>query len=624
MNSVASPQLYNGQAVKVALVNMPFAPADRPSIQCGLLKAGLQEHGWSVDVHHLNLHLAVEIGAPLYQLLSSMRTGHLLGDWLFSAAAFKSHSTIEDYYRTCPDLAETCQILGLDLKDLGDLQAVAFPALIKIWAQRWDWKAYQVIGFTSTFEQNVAALAMARAIKSSAPGSFVVMGGANFDGEMGCEFMRAFPWLDYAVIGEADLVFPELVARIARRASANDLCGVVGREGDRFFSNGLAPAIADLDSLPDPDYSDYFSALATLGRDNVLGEISVQLPVEGSRGCWWGQKHPCRFCGLNSTRRGFRVKSAQRTASEIERLIKRYQHREVEFVDTIVDPRHLNCEQFRSNISLPISIFCNVPARLSAEDLGFLRDTGVYSIQPGIESLSSRLLKLMNKGTTLLTNLRILKWARHFGLDVRWNLLTCVPGEALGDYLAQVKLLPLISHLPPPQRCGPIWLSRFSPYFEKGLEQNDRMQPHAAYGHIYPENSADLRQIAYFWEWDRKDVLPDIELKPLMAAVCAWQRAWEQPGLPSLTYIREGSILTVSDARSLNRPQNLQLPLMEAKALLACDKEPQTLLTVASACGVPASREKGLVRNALTNLLQLGLVIHEGGRFLSLVLPSDT
>jgi ribosomal peptide maturation radical SAM protein 1 len=615
-----SLQATETHAGRVALVNMPFALADRPSIQCGLLKAGLQAQGRAVDVYHLNLELAVELGARLYHLLSSMRTGHLLGDWLFAEAAFGSQGPADDYRRACPDVEETCRVLGLEFQDLQDLRAVAFPALVKLWARRWNWDAYRVVGFTSTFEQNVPAIAMARAVKDVAPGAVVVMGGANFDGDMGPEYVRAFPWLDYAIVGEADLVFPELVARIASRKSATDLRGVVGREADRFFSNGRAPAVSELDSLPEPDYSEYFATLAALGRSKAIGDAPIQLPFEGARGCWWGQKHPCRFCGLNSTRRGFRAKSAERTVSEIGRMVRRYENPDLEFVDTIVDPRHLAGVQALSGIGQPVSIFCNVPATLTPDDLRSLRGAGVHSIQPGIESLSSRLLRLMNKGTSLLTNLRLLKWASHIGMDVRWNLLTGVPGERRADYAAQLDLLPLISHLPPPQRCGPIWLSRFSPYFEQASEQEHGLRPHSAYRHIYPESSVDTRRIAYFWEWDRQDVLPKAEFTPLRAAVEAWQGAWGRSTPPTLTYFRAGDTVTVIDGRKGDDMQRFPLRGVEAEALLACDDKPRTAAALAATCTAHAMDEVG---SALARLCQLGFVVEEAGRFLTLVLPGE-
>ena len=45
-------------------------------------------------------------------------------------------------------------------------------------------------------------------------------------------------------------------------------------------------------------------------------------------------------------------------------------------------------------------------------------------IQPGIESLSDHVLKLMRKGTTALQNIQLLKWCREYGVQPEWNLLS--------------------------------------------------------------------------------------------------------------------------------------------------------------------------------------------------------
>jgi len=59
----------------------------------------------------------------------------------------------------------------------------------------------------------------------------------------------------------------------------------------------------------------------------------------------------------------------------------------------------------------------------------------VDRIQPGIESLSTRILGLMNKGCTSIQSVHLLREALARGIDVVWNFLIGVPGEKLADYL---------------------------------------------------------------------------------------------------------------------------------------------------------------------------------------------
>src|SRR5690606_13072048 len=55
--------------LRVALVCMPFASADRPSIQLGLLKSIVRAEGFGVDTLHFNLDLAARLGPLRYEQL---------------------------------------------------------------------------------------------------------------------------------------------------------------------------------------------------------------------------------------------------------------------------------------------------------------------------------------------------------------------------------------------------------------------------------------------------------------------------------------------------------------------------------------------------------------------------
>ena len=79
---------------------------------------------------------------------------------------------------------------------------------------------------------------------------------------MGAETVRQFPFVDAAVSGEADLVFPELAARVLAGGNADGLPGVRTRASvDAEFASGRftnARPVQNLDLLPYPDYTDYF------------------------------------------------------------------------------------------------------------------------------------------------------------------------------------------------------------------------------------------------------------------------------------------------------------------------------------------------------------------------------
>ena len=75
--------------------------------------------------------------------------------------------------------------------------------------------------------------------------------------------------------------------------------------------------IRDLDSLPAPNFRDYMDRV----RASPLREkIEPRLLFQTSRGCWWGAKQHCTFCGLNGQGMAYRSKSADSTFRELESL----------------------------------------------------------------------------------------------------------------------------------------------------------------------------------------------------------------------------------------------------------------------------------------------------------------
>jgi hypothetical protein len=74
-------------ALPVVLVSMPFTDPYRPSIQLELLKSVTSGEGFPVRTLHAYLDFAVRIGVRDYQILSQHR-GPMIGEWLFSVAAF--------------------------------------------------------------------------------------------------------------------------------------------------------------------------------------------------------------------------------------------------------------------------------------------------------------------------------------------------------------------------------------------------------------------------------------------------------------------------------------------------------------------------------------------------------
>ena len=69
------------------------------------------------------------------------------------------------------------------------------------------------------------------------------------------------------------------------------------------------------------DYGDY---LANLRASSLDQSIAPLLLFETSRGCWWGAKSHCTFCGLNSDSMAFNAKPAPQVLDELAQLAQRH------------------------------------------------------------------------------------------------------------------------------------------------------------------------------------------------------------------------------------------------------------------------------------------------------------
>lgn len=603
--------------IRVALVNMPFATLYRPSIGLSLLKAALERDGHQADLHYLNLTFADRIGSRLYTKICDSNPVAMLGEWIFSRSLFGPEPDREQAY--IDQVLPTFIPRGMD----GDLQRSA-PGLrdqvedyLEHCLTSVDWASYDVIGFTSVFQQSVPALSLARRLKATYPDRLIAMGGANTEGVMGHALLSAFPFLDLVCNGEGDIAFPELIRRLAHGEVLSGVPGITLQDDLYLFGETTGSPVHDMDSLPYPNYDDYFAALSAYPfREERVQD--VRFLFESSRGCWWGSKSHCKFCGLNGSTMAFRSKSAKRALAELTDLHERYKEhtRWAAAVDNIIDMSYFrDFLPALKEMGLELNMFYETKANLTREQVQLFADAGMNAVQPGIESLSSPILRLMKKGVSALQNIQVLKWCRELGVKPYWNYLYGFPGEDPAEYERLVTMLPALSHLDAPYGCGQLRLDRFSPYFNDP-ERNGivNIRPSTAYRYVYTGVRDDLLgHLAYYFEFDYADGR-DVTTyaSPLMDAVLRWKKDEGS----ELFSVGLGERLIIFDLRPLATQRTHVLTGPQQRLHAHCD----------------AIRSRGSLTSALeltpaeldtlaAPLLAHHLMIEEAGSLLSLAIP---
>jgi ribosomal peptide maturation radical SAM protein 1 len=610
-------------AMPTVLVSMPFMEDNRPSIQLGLLKAIGTAHGFPVRTLHANLDLAAQLGVDYYRALAKHR-GHQIGDWLFSLEAFGKAAPDPDD-KLLDAFADALSYLGDDPEAVRERLLRArhhdIPAYLDSLVDSVAWGEVRVVGFSSTFQQNAASFALARRLKERHPDLVTVFGGANFDGEMGRELVRTVDCVDFAVIGEGDVAFPGLLDALAAGTDPAAVPGVARRVGSEVVAAPPAPPLRQLDLLPVPDYSEYFERAEDLGVLARAGHRKVWIPVETARGCWWGAKHHCTFCGLNGTTMQFRSKSPGRVLDELAQQAGRYRSFMFEAVDNILDVDYLT-KLFPALIDsgADYDMFYEVKANLSRQQLKLLAQGGVKHIQPGLESLSTNVLRLMRKGVRAAQNINLLRWARYYDIDVAWNILWGFPGETKQDYIDQQAVMPHLVHLQPPGTTGRIWMERFSPLFTESETFRARFRtPERSYRYVYPDG-VDLHRVAYFFEYELEDALPDSAYDGVRLAADEWSGAWEADDKPVLTYWSAPDFIQIHDGRHEGSQGTYTFHGPLANIYLACSDRPTSATAVRDKLRADVPVES--IREAFDEFQRRGLMFLDGSLALSLALPA--
>lgn len=608
----------------VALVCMPLSKTNRPSLGLSILKAHLGRLDIPCDVLYLNLKYAERIGSALHGSLNDMPTVLLAGEWLFSGAVCTNPPDLDGFLASAFDLLQMRSPISPRprIDGIASVLRSVLPSIepfLEDCIGEVPWSRYRAVGFSLLFEQTMASLALAARLKALRPDLFTVFGGPNCEGVMGRALLDAYPFLDAVCSGEADRTFPALISAVLAGEPPPSMNGLLTSGGDEPPRS--ADPVADLDALPDPDFDDYFDQrlLTTLSDFEPPSML-----VQGSRGCSWGEKCACTFCGLNGGTSRFRQQSPERAAKQMEHLLARYGRHSRSFhaVDNSIPADHLKGLLPRlARVEPRARLFYETRPVLHETELTALRSAGVDRIQPGIESLSTPVLELMRKGTTSLRNIETLRLCVQYGIRVAWNYLGGVPGEKREHYRGQPELIGAVFHLPPPGRPGVdlIRIDRFSRYQQdpRGFGIRE-LEPLPTYGFVHRDLAEqELRDVAYFFlDRGRQDGFPDY-LLPVEEALVRWHEVHESAWLLSVPY---GGGLAVGDYRDPERACVHLLDEKEAAVLTACNT---VLAPQAIRFREPRLRKSSETEVAaiLEGLLAARLALSEGGFCVSLVVP---
>ncbi|NER79701.1 MAG: RiPP maturation radical SAM protein 1 [Leptolyngbya sp. SIO1D8] len=553
------------QDSEVLLIIPPFSAWRYTSLACHLLQACAREAGISVSVLYANIVFAAFIGKESYDLIN-IDYFQLLGERLFSRAAYNLHPFGSSQYKYSHEENHSENELKLEHSKLQEIEEKTVEWIEKIAAAIVQ-RGFKIVGCSTSFQQTAASVALINAVKRLSPETITFVGGANCEGEMAEGITSLNAAIDFIFSGESEESFPKFLKQV-----------LSGKTPSARIIQG-SPC-TNLDALPFPSNLEYFEQLEHFfpGAINDRNDEGIWLTYETSRGCWWGQKHQCTFCGLNGLGIQFREKSPNVVISELKRLVAESSTHNIVTTDNIMPYTYFKTLIPKLGTEIPnLHMHYEQKANLTLEKVVALRKAGIAEIQPGIEALSSSLLKRMRKGVSASQNVALLRYCLSTKMIVKWNLLYGFPGDQLYEYDETLALLPLLRHLSPPTGFYHVVIDRFSPYFDNAHNYNiANVKPNPIYASFLPPES-NVKKLAYHFTGDyRSDSRENPEIvREINREVKAWQDAWNssESQRPILHIQRlSEEIFILVDSRKLPQTEEIQFLNFEEAFIALCGR----------------------------------------------------
>ncbi len=279
--------------------------------------------------------------------------------------------------------------------------------------------------FTSHFH---SACSYAQHFKSLLPKTKIIVGGVHTT-IFPIESLQYNPAVDFACVGEAEMVLPEFIRKWKKNETFDGLRGLVWRHGDVIRYTGPPDLCHDLDATPFParhlvPNHKYF---------NFISERRNYTVCNTSRGCPFN----CIFCESSGSK--WRARSAHNIVEEFEECYEKYGIREIDIFDssfTVSKKRVLKVCQLLIEKGLSKKMIWDVRSRVDTVDeemLDALKEAGCYRIYYGIESGNPEILKKLRKDVNLERIEKIISKTDQIGISPFGYFLIGNPDETLDD-----------------------------------------------------------------------------------------------------------------------------------------------------------------------------------------------
>jgi len=297
-------------------------------------------------------------------------------------------------------------------------------------------KKPDVVGIHAITDNRFKAINLAKELKKRNKNIIVLMGGPHFS-LTAKNALEVVPEIDYIIRGEGEKAVVQFLNILENRDDISRVSGLVYRaKSGEIIEKPLTDLIMNLDELPMPAWHLFDLKQYTKPID---GTNIRAVGVLSGRGC----PNLCVYCA--NARKVLRLRSPKNFVDEVEFLNKEYRYQGFDFWDDTITMVRSHIEGVCNEIlKRRLDIVWYARARVNTVDkdlLNLMRKAGCIRISYGIESGSSRVLKIIKKNITVEQAKEAVRLSSKTGMAVVTNFMVNLPEETLDDLKLTISLM---------------------------------------------------------------------------------------------------------------------------------------------------------------------------------------
>ena len=286
----------------------------------------------------------------------------------------------------------------------------------------------------STFSdtQVINSLAIASVLKTKLPKTQFIIGGSPFIERK--DFINKVDFIFNVFTSVCVGVGEPAIIAMSQCEAINKVPNIIWRDNKNKLQKNQ--------TIKYTYHKNYISDFSKLETASYLSPATV-IPVETSRGCYWGK---CIFCNHPTIEKNNTVFQT-RPITQVIKELKAHKLNGVEnffFVDEALPASRLR-KISQNIISTKLEVhwiaYCRLDKNIDHNTLTLAKLAGLKKIFFGLESGSNRLLHIVKKGTNSTIAKKVISTASEVGISVHLFLIGGFPTETASDFRATLEFI---------------------------------------------------------------------------------------------------------------------------------------------------------------------------------------